>query len=107
VGGGCVLAAATTRTTWWCCTGGGWASATPMPMAPMQWWGVVIDKLIPSLIYCWHIYFTSTRSKHSDSPWCEPITPQSEAKKYAWGQTIILGGEDRRKVQRKTKIGYY
>ena len=39
VGGGCAPAAATTRTTWWCCTGGGWASATPMPMAPMRWWG--------------------------------------------------------------------
>jgi hypothetical protein len=33
--------------------------------------GVVIDKLNPSLI------FTSTRSEHSDSPWCEPITPPS------------------------------
>jgi hypothetical protein len=32
--------------------------------------GVVIDKLIPYIII-----FISTRSKHSDSPWCEPITP--------------------------------
>ena len=39
--------------TWRCCTaGGGWTSATPMLTAPKPWWGVVIDKLFPLLIYC-------------------------------------------------------
>ena len=75
-GGGRVAAAATTtRTTWRCCTGGGWTSATPTPTAPMRWRGVVIDKLIPSLFSVDIIIFTSTKSEHSDSPWCEPITP--------------------------------
>jgi hypothetical protein len=53
----------------------GWTSATPTPTAPMQWRGVVIDKLIPSLFSVDIIMFTSTKSKHGDSPWCEPITP--------------------------------
>jgi hypothetical protein len=75
-GGGLVAAAATTtRTTWRCCTGGGWTSATPTPTAPMRWRGVVIDNLIPSLFSVDIIIFTSTKSEHSDSPWCEPITP--------------------------------
>ena len=75
-GGGRVAAAATTtRTTWRCCTGGGWTSATPTPTAPMRWRGVVIDNLIPSLLSVDIIIFTSTKSEHSDSPWCEPITP--------------------------------
>ena len=90
-GGGRVAAAATTtRTTWRCCTGGGWTSATPTPTAPMRWRGVVIDKLIPSLFSVDIIIFTSTKSEHSDLPWCEPITPLfseivrlSEAKKHA------------------------
>jgi hypothetical protein len=47
----------------------------PTPTAPMRWWGVVIDKLIPSLFSVDIIIFTSTKSGHSDSPWCEPITP--------------------------------
>ena len=83
------------------------------PTALMRWWGVVIDKLIPSLFSVDIIIFTSTKSKHSDSPWCEPITPLfleivrlSEAKKHACGRSIIHGGEDRRKVLRKSKIGY-
>jgi hypothetical protein len=37
--------------------------------------GVWIDKLIPSLFSVDIIIFTSTKSEHSDSPWCEPITP--------------------------------
>jgi hypothetical protein len=75
-GGGLVAAAATTtRTTWRCCTGGGWTSATPTPTAPMRWRGVVIDNLSPSLFSVDIIIFTSTKSEHSDSPWCEPITP--------------------------------
>ncbi len=87
-----------TRTTWRCCTGGGWKSAMPTPTAPMRWWGVVIDKLIPSLFSVDIIIFTSTKSKseHSDSPWCEPITPLfleivrlSEDKKHACGRSII------------------
>ena len=75
--------------------------------------GFVIDKLIPSLFSVEIIIFTSTKSEHSDSPWCEPITPLfseivrlSEAKKHACGRSIIHGGEDRRKVLRKSKIGY-
>ena len=62
-------------------------SATPTPTAPMRWRGVVIDNLIPSLFSVDIIIFTSTKSEHSDSPWCEPITPLfsevrlSEAKK--------------------------
>jgi hypothetical protein len=36
---------------------------------------VVIDKLIPSLFSVDIIIVTSTKSEHSDSPWCEPITP--------------------------------
>jgi len=75
-GGGRVAAAAmTTRTTWRRCTGGGWTSAMPTPTAPMRWWGVVIEKLIPLLFSVDIIIFTSTKSKHSDSPRCEPITP--------------------------------
>ncbi len=113
-GGGRVAAAATTtRTTWRCCTGGGWTSATPTPTVPMRWRGVVIDKLIPSLFSVDIIIFTFTKSEHSDSPWCEPITPLfleivrlSEAKKHACGRSIIHGGEDRRKVLRKSKIVY-
>jgi hypothetical protein len=64
--------------------------------------GVWIDNLIASLFSVDIIIFTSTKSEHSDSPWCEPITPLfsevrlSEAKKHACGRTIILGGEDRR-----------
>ena len=64
--------------------------------------GVWIDNFIPSLFSVDIIIFTSTKSEHSDSPWCEPITPLfsevrlSEAKKHACGRTIILGGEDRR-----------
>jgi hypothetical protein len=50
-------------------------SATPMPTAPMRWRGVVIDKLIPSLFSVDIIMFTSTKSEHGDSPWCDPITP--------------------------------
>ena len=50
-------------------------SATPTPTAPMRWRGVVIDKLIPSLFSGDIIIFTSTKSEHSDSPCCEPITP--------------------------------
>ena len=76
VGGGRVAAATTTtRTTLQCCTGGGWTSAMPTPMAPMRWRGVVIDKLIPLLFSVDIIIFTSTKSEHSDSSWCEPITP--------------------------------
>jgi len=62
-------------TTWRCCTGGGWTSAMPTPTASMRWRGVVIDKLIPSLFSVDIIIFTSTKSEHSDSPWCEPINP--------------------------------
>ena len=112
-GGGRVAAAATTtRTTWRCCTGGGWTSATPTPTAPMRWRGVVIDNLIPSLFSVDIIIFTSTKSEHSDSPWCEPITPLfsevrlSEAKKHACGRTIILGGEDRRQSTNYVLSGY-
>ena len=47
----------------------------PTPMAPMRWRGVVIDKLIPLLFSVDIIIFTSTKSEHSDSSWCEPITP--------------------------------
>jgi hypothetical protein len=75
------------------CTGEGWTSATPTPTAPMQWWGVVIDKLIPSLFSVDINIFTSTKSEHSDSPCCEPITPLfseivqlSEAKKHVCGR---------------------
>jgi hypothetical protein len=75
--------------------------------------GVVIDKLITLLFSIDIIIFTSTKSEHSDSPCCEPITPLfseivrlSEAKKHACGRSIIHGGEDRRKVLRKSKIGY-
>ena len=89
-------------------------SATPTSTAPMRWRGVVIDKLIPLLVSVDIIIFTSTKSKHGDSPWCEPITPLilrfvvrlSEAKKHACGRSIIHGGEDRRKVIQKSKIGY-
>jgi hypothetical protein len=41
----------------------------------MRWRGVVIDKIIPSLFSVDIFIFTSTESEHSDSPWCEPITP--------------------------------
>jgi hypothetical protein len=82
----------------------------PTPTAPMQWWGVVIDKFIPSLFSVDIIFFTSTTSEHSDSPWCEPITPLfseivrlSEAKKHACGRSIIHGEEDRRKVLRNNQ----
>jgi hypothetical protein len=37
--------------------------------------GCGIDKLIPSLFSVDIIIFTSNKSEHSDSPWCEPITP--------------------------------
>ncbi len=37
--------------------------------------GVVIDKLITSFFSVDIIIYTSTKSKHSDSPCCEPITP--------------------------------
>ena len=74
--GGQPLAAAAMMTRmWWCCTGGGWTLATPTPTAPMQWRGVVIGELIPLLFSVDIIIFTSTKSKHSDSPRCEPITP--------------------------------
>ncbi len=32
-------------------------------------------RLIPSLFSVDIIMFTSTKSEHGDSPWCEPITP--------------------------------
>jgi hypothetical protein len=61
--------------------------------------GVVIDKLITLLFSVDIIIFTSTKSEHSDSPCCEPITPLfseivrlSEAKKHACGRSIIHGG---------------
>jgi hypothetical protein len=74
---------------------------------------VVLDKLIPSLFSVDIIFITSTKSEHSDSPWCEPITPLfSEigstiigSQKTNW--SIIHGGEARRKVLRKSKIGLY
>ena len=64
--------------------------------------GVVTDKLITSFFSVDIIIFTSTKSEHSDSPCCEPITPLfsffrdsttiSEAKKHAFGRSIIHGG---------------
>jgi hypothetical protein len=96
-------AATTTRTAWRCCTGGGWTSATatptPTPTAPMRWRGVVIDELIPSLFSVDIIIFTSTKSEHSDSPWCEPITPLFSERlvrlaKLACGRSYKVGRTD-------------
>ncbi len=73
----------------------------PTPMAPMRWRGAVKDKLIPLLFSVGIIVFTSTKSEHSDSPWCEPITPLFSSQKtclwtehHTWwgGQTVIGHG---------------
>jgi hypothetical protein len=50
--------------------------------------GVVIDKINPFLIYFLHYdFYLPTRSEHSDSPWCEPITPPTL---FAWGGQNLL-----------------
>jgi hypothetical protein len=61
---------------------------------------VVIDKLIPSLFSVDIIIYTSTKSKHSDSPWCEPITPLtiigSQKNMPVDGASYMVGRTDER-----------